>query len=364
MRETDILARLVGFPTLTGGPNLELIDWVQALLTSAGFAVTRVPSADGAKAGLLAKYGEGEGGVLFSAHSDVVPVEGQDWHGDPFTLVEQEDRLVGRGATDMKGFLACVLTRAERVRMEPPARPMMISLSWDEELGCRGIPEMIDKVMPVLGRPDLVVVGEPTGLRLCIGHKGKAAYRATCRGEPGHSAMAPQFTNALHLASDLVSALRRVQARVAANGAREAGYEIGHSTLHAGRMWGGVALNMVPETAVVEFEIRTVADEAPETLLAEVMEGLPEGIEVDRVNAYPGLAADPDNPDIAALAELVDIPTPIKVSYGTEAGFFAALGLPTVVCGPGNMADGHQPNESIAVSQLVECSALIDRLMP
>ena len=362
MRETEILARLVGFPTLTGGPNLELIDWVQALLTGAGFGVTRVLSADGQKAGLLAKFGDGDGGVLFSAHSDVVPVEGQDWSSDPFTLTERDGRLVGRGATDMKGFLACVLARAERLAAAPPARPVMIALSWDEELGCRGIPEMIDLVLPTLGRPDLVIVGEPTALRLCTGHKGKAAYRAICRGTPGHSALAPRFTNALHLATDLVMALRRVQARLSESGAREPDYEIGYSTLHVGRMSGGVALNMVPETALVDFEIRHVAADRPDTLLAEVMDGLPDGIAVDQINAYPGLAADPDAPAIAALAAQLDDPTPIKVSYGTEAGFFAGLGLPTIVCGPGDMADGHQPNESIATAELSRCTALIERL--
>lgn len=359
MREIDILARLVGFATLTGGPNLALIDWVEDLLTGAGFAVTRVPSADGTKAGLLASYGEGPGGIMFSAHSDVVPVAGQGWQSDPFTLTRDGARLVGRGTTDMKGFLACVLARAERMRMEPPPRPMMIALSWDEELGCRGIPEMIDHVLPTLGRPDLVIVGEPTGMRLCTGHKGKAAYRAHCHGEPGHSAMAPRFTNALHLAADLVMELRRVQARLAATGAREPGYEIGYSTLHAGRMSGGVALNMVPETATVDFEIRHVAAETPEALLAEVLEGLPDGIGIDRVNAYPGLSADPRDPVLAALAAALDDPTPIKVSYGTEAGFFAGLGLATAVCGPGDMADGHQPNESIAVSELDRCSTLL-----
>ena len=366
MREQDILARLVGFATITGGPNLALIDWAQALLTGAGFTVTRVASRDGQKAGLLAKYGAGDGGVLFSAHSDVVPVAGQDWTGDPFTLTQRGDWLVGRGATDMKGFLACVLARAERVQSAPPLHPMRIALSWDEELGCLGIPEMIDHVLPSLGRPDLVIVGEPTSLRLCTGHKGKAAYRATCRGEPGHSAMAPQFTNALHLAADLVQALRAVQARLAETGAREPGYEIGYSTLHVGKLSGGVALNMVPELATVDFEIRHVAADDPAELLAQVIAALPEGvadrIAVDEVNAYPGLAADPTDPAIAALATQLDDPAPVKVSYGTEAGFFAALGLPTVVCGPGDMADGHQPNESIATAELSRCTALIDRL--
>lgn len=238
----------------------------------------------------------------------------------------------------------------------------MVALSWDEEIGCQGIPEMIDHVIPVLGRPDLVIVGEPTEMRLCVGHKGKAAYRATCRGQPGHSSMAPQFTNAIHLGADLVQALRRVQARVAAEGRREAGHAIPYSTLHVGRMSGGVALNMVPEEARLDFEIRHVAADTPADLLAEVTADLPEGIEIAQVTSYPGLAADPSDPAIAALARHLDDPAPIKVSYGTEAGFFAGLGLPTIVCGPGSMADGHQPNESIAMTELERCAALLDAL--
>lgn len=362
MTEAEILARLVAFDTSTGQSILPLIDWVQGYLTDAGFEVARIGSSCGTKAGLLARTGTGPGGVLLSAHGDVVPVTGQDWHSDPFALTERDGRLIGRGSTDMKGFLACVLALAGRLKGAPPGRPAMIALSWDEEIGCQGIPEMIDRVIPVLGRPELVIVGEPTRMRLCVGHKGKAAYRATCRGSPGHSAMAPLYTNALHLGADLIQALRRVQNRLALSGARDAAYRVPCSTLHVGRMWGGVALNMVPEKAVLDFEIRHLGAERPDDILAEVMVGLPDGIAIVRTNAYPGLDADPGQPALAALARLLDDPAPICVSYGTEAGFFAGLGLPTVVCGPGDMADGHQPNESIAIGDLSRCARLLAEL--
>ena len=177
-RVTEILTRLVGFETITNGPNLDMIDWLQDFLTNAGFTVTRIPSPCGTKAGLLAKYGTGEGGVLYSAHSDVVPVAGQNWSGDPFALRPDGDRLIGRGTTDMKGFLACVLAHSELLNASPSKQPIMIALSWDEEIGCRGISHMIDQVILTLGRPDLVIVGEPTEMQLCVGHKGKAAYKA------------------------------------------------------------------------------------------------------------------------------------------------------------------------------------------
>ncbi len=362
MTETELLARLVAYPTITNGPNLEMISWIAGYLESCGFAVTRVSSACGTKAGLLARFGEGPGGVLLSAHSDVVPVTGQSWTSDPFVLARRGDRLAGRGATDMKGFLACALALAGRLKAVPPSRPVMIALSWDEEIGCKGIPEMIDRVIPVLGRPDLCIVGEPTSMRLCTGHKGKASYLATCRGEPGHSSMAPQFANALHLACDLIIALRHEQERLLREGARDDAYDMPCSTVHAGRMSGGVALNMVPELAEVDFEIRHLAEETAPEILARIARDLPAGIEIAQTGSYPGLAADPADPAIARLAALLPDPAPVKVAYGTEAGFFAGLGIPTAVCGPGTMKDGHQPDESISVSELKACSALLARI--
>ncbi|WP_218124859.1 acetylornithine deacetylase [Alloyangia pacifica] len=362
-RVEELLARLVAFPTVSASSNLALIDWVQEFLQDAGFCVTRIDAQDAPKAGLLAKFGAGDGGTLLSAHSDVVPTEGQDWSVDPFALTPRGDRLHGRGTTDMKGFVACVLALAESFRETPPARPVSIALSWDEEVGCRGIPQMIDHVIPVLGKPDLCVVGEPTLMRLAVGHKGKASYRATCHGEPGHSAMAPRFINALHLAADLITALRREQTRLLAEGAQDGAYDIPSSTVHAGKMRGGVALNIVPELAEVDFEIRHLAAEQPQDILERIRSVLPEGVDIAQVSAYPGLDSDPALPAIRRLAALLPDPTPIKVSYGTEAGFFAAQKIPTVVCGPGTMNDGHQPDESIARDQLGLCSDVLNRLV-
>lgn len=362
-RIAEILGRLLAFPTVSARSNLEMIDWVQAHLAGAGFAVTRVAAAGGTKAGLLARFGSGEGGTLFSAHSDVVPVEGQDWSVEPFALTRRDGRWLGRGTTDMKGFLACLLALAETLDRDPPARPVMIALSWDEEVGCRGIAEMIDRVIPTLGRPELCIVGEPTLMRLGIGHKGKASFRATCRGQAGHSALAPQFTNALHLAADLIGALRHEQARLLREGATDAAYDIACSTVHAGRMQGGVALNIVPDRAEVEFEIRHLAAEPAEAILARIAARLPEGVEIAATGAYPGLEADPGAAAVARLASLLPEASPIKVSYGTEAGFFAALGIATVVCGPGTMRDGHQPDESIDPDQLLLCAQVIGRLV-
>jgi len=363
-RIEPLLSRLIGFPTTPDRSNRDLIDWVQGLLTEAGFAVTRIAARGEDKAGLLARFGEGTGGTLLSAHSDVVPVTGQSWSSDPFTLTRRGDRLQGRGTTDMKGFLACVLALAETLRKTPPTAPVMIALSWDEEIGCRGIPQMIDQVIPTLGRPALCLVGEPTGMHPAIGHKGKASYRAICQGEAGHSSLAPRFTNALHLAADLIAALRAEQDRLIAEGLQDAGFDIPCSTVHAGKMQGGVALNIVPDRAEVEFEIRHLAAETPDDILARIKARLPQGIAITATGAYPGLSGDPSDPALARLIALLPDPAPIKVSYGTEAGYFAGLGIPTLVCGPGEMErDGHQPDESIALDQLALCARVLDRLL-
>lgn len=362
-RVLAILEALIAFPTVSSQSNLALIDWVEALLKDAGFTVTRIAAAEAGKAGLLAKFGEGEGGVLWSAHSDVVPVEGQVWTLPPFALTKAGGRLHGRGTTDMKGFLSCVLAHAETLREKPPARPMLIALSWDEEVGVRGIREMIGDVIPVLGRPEICIVGEPTLMRPAIGHKGKASYRAICHGEAGHSALAPKFTNALHLAADLIGALRAEQARLMMEGAQDPDQDPAYSTIHAGVMRGGVALNIVPDRAEVLFEIRHLAAETPDDILVGITARLPEGIEITETGAYPGLGSDPADPSLADCIARLDDPRPVKIAFGTEAGYFAGLGLPTLVCGPGTMDDGHQPDESIAESELQRCLAFIGRMM-
>ena len=364
MTPADILSKLVGFRTIAGEPNLDLVDWVEAFLRDAEFTVTRLLSPCGSKAGILAKFGENEGGVLFSAHSDVVPVTGQHWNSDPFTLQQDGDRLIGRGTTDMKGFLACVLSEAQALKAKAPNQPFMVALSWDEEIGCLGIPHMIDHVIPTLGQPNLVVVGEPTEMQICLGHKGKAAYRAVCHGTAGHSALAPKFSNALHVAAEFIISLQKVQQSYAINGARDLAYTIPYSTLHAGKMQGGVALNMVPERAEIEFEIRHLAEDNPNDMIDALRKCAPKSVEIEQVNSYPGFNGNYADPMWEILGASVNLSEPIKVPFGTEAGFFSNLGLRTVVCGPGSMqADGHQPNEGIAVAQLAACRRFLQKVM-
>lgn len=371
----EILARLVGFPTVSAASNLDLVAWVEALLAAHGIAATRVPDATGDKAGLVATVGPADRpGVVLSAHTDVVPVEGQPWTSDPFALVAREGRLYGRGTTDMKGFLACALHAALRAAGRPLATPLVLALSWDEEIGCVGVRTLLP-ALRALPRPALCIVGEPTSMAVVTGHKGKLAARATCIGRGGHSALAPAALNAVHLACDLVAALRARQAAIAAGGPFDAGYAVPYTTLHAGRIAGGVALNIVPDRCTVDFEIRNLAADDPEAILAALRADaaalvaaeaprVPEAaIEIAVTNAYPGLDTDPASEAVALVRALAGTGTG-KVAYGTEAGLFVeTLGVATVVCGPGDMAQGHRPDEFVAESELAACDAMLDRLI-
>lgn len=377
----ELLSRLVAFPTVSADSNLGLIDFAESWLQAAGFQTTRLASAQPGKAGLMARLGAGPGGVLLSGHSDVVPVAGQDWSLPPFALTRQRDRLHGRGTTDMKGFLASALAlagRAGSAQAGPPglARPLMLALSYDEEIGCTGIREMLPGIRALGWQPEFCIVGEPTGMRPAIGHKGKAAFLARCRGQAGHSALAPHYVNALHLAADLIAALRDLQADYASAGARDTAYEIPYSTVHAGMMQGGTALNIVPDLATVAFEIRHLPADSLEDfrdrlaarlgpiLAGDGATGTDTGIQIEMTNSYPGLEIAADHPAVAAVAALAGSAATTKVAYGTEAGYFAALGVPTLVCGPGDMGDqGHKPDESLPLAQLAACDAMMDRLL-
>ncbi len=373
----DILDRLIGFNTVSANSNLEIITYIEDFLATRGFEVTRVPDETGQKAGIYASLGPREGaGVLLSAHTDVVPVEGQNWTRDPFKLTREEGRVYGRGTTDMKGYVASVMALADRASKADLNEPLKIAFSYDEEIGCVGIKKMIDKMEPTIGLPRACFVGEPTEMQVAVGHKGKAALRATCRGQAGHSALAPNFTNALHLAAGFVAELQALQQDLAQNGARDMAYGVPYSTVHVGKLSGGTALNIVPDTAELIFEYRHLVADRPEDLEARInaaaervtsqyRAAFPEAaIEVEKYNAYPGL-------DVAEGAEIVNFAQKLaqtndvtKVAFGTEAGYFDAIGVPTVVCGPGSMeGQGHKADEYLELSQLAACDQMMDRVL-
>lgn len=372
-RTLEILDRLVGFPTVSHDSNLGLIDWVQNLLQNAGFDVTRIWSHDRTKAGLFARIGPGvDGGVCLSAHTDVVPVDGQVWTRPPFQLTDEGARVYGRGTTDMKGFLASALALAERAGKTPLSAPLSLSISYDEEIGCVGIQQMMPDLKQLIGRPRLVIVGEPTSMQVATGHKGKTALKVTCHGQAGHSALAPQFVNAVHVAADFVHQTQQLQDQLAA-GPRDDAYSIPYSTVHIGKFTGGRALNIVPDSTQLDMEFRHLAQIPAQDIQSEVeavahhvsraYSSVP-GITVEAINAYPGLNIDPSDKCVAWADKLAGQFGMTKAPFGTEAGFFAELGLKTVVIGPGDMAsDGHKPDEGLNKTELMACDTMMDNIL-
>ena len=377
MTETiALLDRLISFNTVSENSNIHMVGFIESYLSERGFRTRRVASPCRKKAGLFAWTGPEGKGVLLSAHSDVVPVSGQSWSRDPFRLTETAARLYGRGATDMKGFLASMLALAGRAMGRTLREPLKLSVSYDEEIGCVGIADMIDTLPAVLGQPRACIVGEPTSMKVAVGHKGKVALHAACRGQGGHSALAPCLTNAIHLAADFIGELRGLQGWLVRHGAKDPGYRIPYSTVHVGKLASGLATNMVPELAEMRFEFRHLPADAPESVMARIQAAAENAvsrhrhrhpgaaIEIMQENSYPGI-------DVPASAEVVRFASSLsgtdaitKVDFGTEAGFFERLGIPTVVCGPGSMSDqGHKADEFISRAQLSACDAMMDRIL-
>ena len=377
MQTRAILTRLMAFDTVSSKPNVELMAYLQSLLAETGVRAVLIPDAGGGKANLYATVGpQGMGGVMLSGHTDVVPVDGQDWTKPPFALTEADGRLYGRGAADMKGFVAAAVACVLRAARRPLRVPLHLALSYDEEIGCMGVRSLIDMLEAAPVRPRFCIVGEPTGMQVATGHKGKVALRATCVGREGHSALAPMALNALHLAVDFVAAVRDLQARVAATGLRDGDYDVPYTTLHVGKLNGGVQVNIVPNLAVADFEIRSLAGEDTEGLIAELRVAaevicapwratFPEaGIRVERLWDYPGLGTPSDAGVVNFVKGLTGANGTTKVAFGTEGGLFAArLGIPTVICGPGSMAQGHKPDEYVSVEQMARCEAMLAALV-
>jgi acetylornithine deacetylase len=372
-----ILDKLVAFDTVSSRPNMALMEYVRGLLEEAGIAVTLIPDAAGGKANLYASTGPaGQGGVMLSGHTDVVPVEGQAWTRPPFALTEAEGRLYGRGTADMKGFVACAVAAMIAAARRPLRVPLHLALSYDEEIGCMGVRSLIDMLAAAPVQPRFCIVGEPTGMQVATGHKGKVALRATCTGREGHSALAPLALNALHLAADFLQAVRGLQAEVAATGLRDGDYDVPYTTLHVGKMSGGVQVNIVPNHAVLDFEIRSLAGEdvgalirrleaAAEAIVLPLRGEFPEAaIRVERLWDYPGLGTPSDAGVVNFVKGLTGANGTIKVAFGTEGGLFdQRLGIPTVICGPGSMMQGHKPDEFVTVEQLARCEGMLGALL-
>ena len=378
MDSLALLDRLIAFPSISRRPNRDLIAFVADALGQAGIACEIIQSADGTRANLFATVGPADRpGVMLSGHTDVVPVEGQAWSGDPFVMRRDGDRYFGRGTADMKGFVACAIRAARLAAARNLKTPLHLAFSYDEEIGCVGVHDLLEALAPRAILPALCIVGEPTGMQIATGHKGKTALRATCTGHASHSALAPEGVNALHLGADLMGCIRARQAVIAASGAQDAAYSVPYTTLHAGIMQGGVQINIVPDRCTLDFEIRNIAADDPSGIVAGIAEDAARlvapyrrrhphvAIDLAETNAYPGLDT-PVGADIVTFLRAVtgnEAPA-IKVPFGTEGGLFhERLGLPVAICGPGHMAQGHKPDEYIHGAQLAACDAMMDRVI-
>ena len=373
----ELLAKLVGFPTVSRDSNLELIDYIKTHLSALGAECHILPNAEGTKANLFATLGpQGDGGVVLSGHTDVVPIDGQKWDTPPFTLTERDQRFYGRGTADMKGFIACALRIATQAAERELQSPLHFAFSYDEEVGCLGVRPMLDFVSETGLRPALCIVGEPTSLEVGLGHKGKTDFRVVCTGREAHSSFAPGKVSALHLACDFVAAIRAIQDEINAKGAYDEEYDVPRTTLHVGVFHAGTALNIVPGKAEMEMEFRNLHSDSSEDLIQRVQEEAAKitaetqkqdsetGIEVTVEVTNPALDTPADSFATEFVKSLTGGNSTCKVAYGTEAGLFAErLNLPTVLCGPGSITQAHQPNEWVALDQLARCDAMLENLL-
>ncbi len=376
----DILAKLIAFDTTSRHSNLALMHYIESLLAEVGIVSTLIPDSTGTKANLYATVGpQDRGGVMLSGHTDVVPVDGQHWTVPAFTLTESDNRYYGRGTTDMKGFVACAVSAALNASQQTLKTPLHLGLSYDEEIGCVGVHSLIELLQQAPVKPALCIVGEPTSLSVATKHKGKMSVLARCYGKAGHSALAPNAFNAIHLACDLVAILRTTQ-DVLRDACTETNLDaVPYTTVHVGRIHTDQALNIVPSLCEVYFEIRHTANDDPQAILNNIQQhcqplidvakqqATEAAIEFDVWNAYPGLDT-PANANVVSFVQsLLDedtTTTTTSVAFGTEAGLFSEhVGIPTVVCGPGSMDQGHKPDEFVSIDQIKRCESMMNRLI-
>jgi len=312
---------------------------------------------------------------VLSGHTDVVPVDGQAWTVDPFCLSEMDGKLFGRGTADMKGYLASVLAALPTFLSSPLRRPLHLAFSYDEEVGCLGVRSLLEVLPQRIPQPALCLIGEPTELQPVLGHKGKLAMRCHVRGAPCHSAYAPSGVNAIEQAARLIGRLGEIGAELAEPSRHDGRFDPAYSTVQVGVIQGGTALNIVPADCRFDFEVRALPDFAPQGVVEKLQDYAEQAllprmrtvsadtaIRFEHLSAYPGLATAPDSEAARLIARLCGSEAFGTVAFGTEGGLFDQAGIPTVVCGPGSMEQGHKPDEYVSVEQMAACDRLMDRL--
>ncbi len=375
-----MIERLIGFNTVSRDSNLGLIEWVRDYLQGFGAATRLTYDATGKKANLFATLGDSDRpGLILSGHTDVVPVDGQNWDTDPFLAIERDGKLYARGSADMKGFIGIILAQAPKFvaalndgRLDAP---LHYSLSYDEEVGCIGVRGLIRDLEQHNIRPAGCVVGEPTSMQPIIAHKGTHRFRCAVRGREAHSSYVTHGVNAIEYAARLVVYIRQIADRLAQSETRDYGFTVPYSTLSTGVIHGGIAANVIPKDCVFHFDMRTLPQTSPDSLYQEIRvhaEGLARemqavdaksGIDLEWLSQTVGLSAAETDAIVQWAMQLSRNAQVGKVSYGTEAGLFQKMGVPSVICGPGDIAQAHGPNEFVALDQLAQCERFMDRIL-
>ncbi|NWB51159.1 acetylornithine deacetylase [Pseudomonas gingeri] len=373
----DLLAALIAFDTTSRESNLQLIEFVRDYLARLDVPCELIFNEERSKANLFATLGpDDRPGIVLSGHTDVVPVDAQPWTVPPFELSEKDGKLYGRGTADMKGYIACVLAAVPELLAAPLRLPVHIALSYDEEVGCLGVRSLLAELEQRPHKPLLCIIGEPTELKPVLGHKGKLAMRCDVHGAACHSAYAPQGVNAIEYAAELIGELGRIGSQLRAVHLQDPRFDPPFSTVQTGVISGGKALNIVPADCRFDFEVRALPSQDPREV-AEQLEQYAEqqvlprmravneasSIRFSELSAYPGLATDPQSEAARLIAQFCGSNEFSTVAFGTEGGLFDAIGIPTVVCGPGSMDQGHKPDEFVSLEQLQGCDAMLQRLI-
>jgi len=373
-----LLTRLIGFDTTSQTSNLELIDFVRNLLDDYRISSQLVHSPDQTCANLYATIGVDDiGGVMLSGHTDVVPTLGQDWNSDPYRMKIDDQAYFGRGACDMKGFIACVLAGLPQMTARRLQTPIHLAFSYDEEVGCVGAKRLTDAMAGFEVKPRIGLIGEPTNMSMVLGHKGKVSYRVCVTGMSCHSAYISNGVNAVEYAAELVAFIRRMNQRVRQDRQADESYSVPYSSFHVGNIRGGTALNIVPRKCEFEFEIRNLPQQDLDQLAHEIRHYagdvlLPDmrsryqhsDIQFTEISHYPGLHTDP----ASAVIDYTRSINPIdkigeNVSFGTEAGLFDDIGINCVVCGPGSIDQAHKADEFVSREQMQHCDQMIGNLV-
>ncbi|HVA12588.1 MAG TPA: acetylornithine deacetylase [Stellaceae bacterium] len=372
----EMIGRLVGFDTTSRASNLALIDFAREYLDRWRVKSELVFDASGGKANLFATIGPADqGGVMLSGHSDVVPVDGQDWTTEPFQLDARDDRLYGRGSADMKSFIAVMLAKVPEFVAKPLAVPIHFALTYDEEVGCLGVRSLIAALAPRAVKPRLCIIGEPTGMQPVTAHKGSRRLRCHVRGHEAHSSLTHKGVNAIETAAALIVYLKGIARKKRVDGPFDPAFDPPYTTLQTGLVSGGIAVNIVPRECRFDFEMRHLPADDPDLIVDELkryaasllpeMQAVAEtaGIAFEETNTVAALAASEDDEVVQLAIALSGANGTGKVSFATEGGFFQNAGIPTVICGPGSIEQAHKPDEFIARDQVRQCEDFIDRLI-